>query len=331
MPEPHFDRPRDATYDLRGYLGAYIKNVTSHWLLQAPDANPAMLQMFRDRDLPPYRDLLAWSGEFAGKYLTSATQVLRLTGSQALRAYLEQVVNALVSLQAEDGYLGPWPKAHRLTGSAPNTDASGVTWDAWGHYHMVLGLLLWYDESGDSRALEAARRIGDLFVDRFLGDKSPRLVDTGSTEMNLAPAHTLCLLYKHTHDDRYLQLAEQVVGEFAAVGVGGAPLAGNYLAAGLAGVPFYQLPKPRWESIHPVLSLAELYYLTGQEQYRRAFESLWWSIVQYDRHNNGGFSSGEQAQGDPYHPGAIETCCTIAWMAMTVEMLRLTGTVCRSR
>ncbi len=53
-----------------------------------------------------------------------------------------------------------------------------------------------------------------------------------------------------------------------------------------------------------------------------AFEHFWWSIVKYDRHNNGGFASGEQAQGNPYHQGAIETCCTIAWVATTVEMLQ---------
>src|SRR5581483_8333263 len=148
---------------------------------------------------------------------------------------------------------------------------------------------------------------------------------TGSTEMNLAPVHGLCLLYRKTRDPRHLALAKQLVGEFAAVGPGGAPLAGDYLRAALAGKEFFQTPRPRWESLHPIMGLAELYHLTGDESYRTAFERLWWSICKLDRHNNGGFSSGEQAQGDPYHPGAIETCCTVAWLAMGIEMLRLTG------
>jgi hypothetical protein len=31
-----------------------------------------MLEMFRARDRPTDRDLLPWSGEFVGKYLTAA-------------------------------------------------------------------------------------------------------------------------------------------------------------------------------------------------------------------------------------------------------------------
>ncbi len=143
--------------------------------------------------------------------------------------------------------------------------------------------------------------------------------------MNLAPAHGLCLLYRRTGKKPYLDLARQLVGEFAAAGADGKPMAGDYLRRGLAGEPFYATPKPRWESLHPILALAELYRITGEAPYRTAFENLWWSIVEFDRHNNGGFSSGEQAQGNPYHRGAIETCCTIAWMAMSVEMLAMTG------
>ncbi|MBM3459573.1 MAG: hypothetical protein FJX77_13715, partial [Armatimonadetes bacterium] len=315
----------DARFHLQGWIGERLDGVTGQWLRVAPLANPAMLEMFRDRDRTPRRDLVPWAGEFAGKYLTGAVEVLRLTGDAGLRSVLEEFVRELLALQDDDGYLGPWPRAHRLTGWAPNAGRNGgATWDAWGHYHILLGLLHWHEEAGDPSGLAAAERIGDRFCDQFLG-RTPRLVDTGSTEMNLAPLHGLCLLYRRTGRERYLALARQLVEELAARDADGNPLAGDYLNTALAGREFYQGPKPRWESLHPIMGLAELYGITGDERYRRAFEQIWTSIQRLDRHNNGGFSSGEQAQGNPYHPGAIETCCTIAWMALSVEMLRLTG------
>ncbi len=319
-------RPEGLKVEPGGPLRSYLDAVTKNWLTPAPRANPAILAMFADRDRTPYRDLLPWSGEFAGKHLTGASLVYQATGDAALKATLKEFVDKLLPLQDLDGYLGPFARKHRLTGTAPNIQGKeGPTWDAWGHYHMMLGLLAWHDAAGDPAALVAAEKIGDLFCNRFLGAKSPRLVDTGSTEMNLAPAHALCLLYQKTRQQRHLDLARQIVEEFAAVGPDGKPMAGDYHRRGLAGEEFYKTPKPRWESLHPIQALAELARIDDDDDRRKAFANLWWSIARLDRHNNGGFSSGEQAQGDPYHQGAIETCCTIAWMALSVDMLKQSG------
>ncbi len=313
---PALDRAPGARFEMGGVVREYLDAITAEWLLKMPEANPAILAMFADRDRKPYRDLLPWSGEFAGKYLTGAVQVLRLTGDEALKASLARFVARLVALQDADGYLGPFPKESRLTGKAPNVD--GGTWDVWGHYHIMLGLLLWHEETGDPQALACAAKIGDLLCRTFLG-ADRRIVDTGEPDKNHAAVHSLCLLYRRTRAPRYLDLAREIVDEFGQAG------AGDYVRTALAGKEFFQCPKPRWESLHPIMGLAELYGLTGDADCRKAFEHIWWSIVKLDRHNNGGFSSGEQAQGNPYHQGAIETCCTVAWIAMSVEMLRLTG------
>ena len=308
-----------------GFMGDYLSGITEQWLLVAPKANPGMLEMFRDRDASPLRELVPWAGEFAGKYLTGAIQVLRVTNDPVLRVWLKEFVSTLISFQAADGYLGPWPKNCRLTNVARYINAKDrLTWDTWGHYHIMLGLVLWHAETQDREALACAARIADLLCRKYLGRKKPRLVDTGSTEMNLAPAHSLCILYRQTKNIRYLKLALQIVDEFTAQ-ANGKPLAGDYLRQALQGKEFFQTPKPRWESLHPIMALAELYWITGEDQYRQAFEQIWWSIVRLDRHNNGGFSSGEKATGNPFHLAAIESCCTIAWTAMSVEMLKLTG------
>ena len=308
-------RPDETRFDFTGELGRRLSAVTRQWLLPAPSANPRILEMFRERDLQPYAGQVPWAGEFAGKYLTHAVQILRLTGDPELRKHLEWFVGELVGLQAEDGYLGPWPEAWRLRPGAPTC---AEPWDAWGHYHVMLGLLLWHELTGDARALDCTRRMADLFCRRFLhGDE--RLHGTGSHEMNQAPVHTLAMLYRLTGEPDYLAMAQRIVEEFAL------PPAGDYYRQGLADVPFHETPKPRWESLHPIMGLVELYYATGEVDYRRAFENLWWSMLEGDRHNNGGFTSSEQATGNPYLQGAIETCCTVAWAAMSVEMLQLTG------
>ena len=351
------DRIRGTVYRFDGIVAEYLAAVTEQWVKPAPHANPAMLEMFRDRDRRPLRCMVPWAGEFAGKYLTHAVQIYRLTGDADLLEHLEPFVGQLIATQAEDGYLGPWPKAYRLTGRAPNVDRPAVrkqtetwnwekwnwepwanyltkpikgkignTWDTWGHYHVMLGLLLWHETTGDRRALACTRRIGDLLCRKFL-PAGRRMVETGSTEMNLAPAHSLAMLYAVTKEKRYLDLSLKIVDEFAAREDAGSAqsLAGDYLNAGLTNVPFYKTPRPRWESLHPIMALAELHRITASADYRTAFENLWWSMLETDRHNNGGFTSGEKAQGDPYHRAAIETCCTIAWIAMSVEMLKLTG------
>jgi DUF1680 family protein len=327
MPKAKLERQEGTEFSLEGHVAGYLKAVSERWLLQALHSNPGMLEMFRDRDRKPYRDMVSWAGWFAGKYLTGAVQVLRLTGNREVRRHLRWFVAELLSLQAEDGYLGPWPKEYRFSNRAPNAHQDkNLAWDTSGHYDIMLGLLLWYEETGDRAMLESVVRIADGICRKYLGKPEVRLVETGYSEMNLAPVHSLCLLYNKTKEPQYLRMARQIVDEeFAAVEPGGNHLAGNYLQAGLQGMHFYQTPKPRWESLHPMMAMAELYYITGEIDYRNAFEHFWWSILETDRHNNGGFSTGERAVGNPYAQGAVESCCTIAWIAYSVEMLRLTG------
>lgn len=132
-------------------------------------------------------------------------------------------------------------------------------------------------------------------------------------------SHALCLLYQETGEPRYLRMVREIEADWQT------PPAGDYVRQALANVPFYQTPKPRWESLHDIQAILSLYEITGDDSYRRAFEQIWHSIRAGDIHNTGGFSSGEQATGNPYDPGAIETCCTVAWMVLSVDMLRLTG------
>ena len=301
-----FDSLPQARFEFTGPVGERVHANLDNWLLRAPQANPGMLEMFRVRDRQPVPQPVPWAGEFVGKYLISAVQALRMCDDPRLRQQVSNVVAELIATQADDGYLGPFPKDIRLL----------KNWDLWGHYHAIQALVLWHEHSGDPAALTAARKAGDLVCNTYL-DTGKRVFDAGDSEMNMSILTAMALLHRVTGEPRYLRMAREVEQDWER--------AGDYLRAGLDGREYFQSPKPRWESLHDLQGLVEMWRITGEPKYRESFEHHWRSIRRWDRRNTGGFSSGEQATGNPYAPSAIETCCTVAWMAITVDYLRLTG------
>ncbi len=301
-----FDADPQFRFRFGGVVGQRVAANTSDWLIRMPAADPGLLAMFELRDRQPTPNLVPWAGEFVGKYLISAIQATRLDNDPKLLTTVSTVIRELLRRQAEDGYLGPFPQADRLL----------KNWDLWGHYHVMLALLMWHEQTGDAASLQACRKAADLVCATYL-DTGRRPREAGSSEMNLAIIHALGRLYRTTREERYLRMMRVIEEDWE--------LEGDYLRTALAGLEFYQTPKPRWESLPDLQGLLELYLITGDDRYRTALLHHWDSIRRLDRRNTGGFSSGEQATGTPYEPTAIETCCTIAWMALTVDVLRLTG------
>src|SRR5213594_2315727 len=293
-------------FQFTGPVGERVRANVDNWLLRAPQANPGMIEMFKVRDRQPAPQLVPWAGEFVGKYLISAVQALRMTDDPRLFRQVSNVVAAFIATQAEDGYLGPFPKEIRLL----------KNWDLWGHYHALIALLMWHQHTGEPAALAAARKAADLVCRTYL-DSGRRVFDAGDPEMNMTILTGMAMLYRLTGDPRYLRMAREVEKDWER--------AGDYLRAGLDGREFFQCPRPRWESLHDLQGLFELWRITGDAKYRDAFVHHWRSIRRWDRRNSGAFSSGEQATGNPYAPTAIETCCTVAWMTLTVDYLQLTG------
>jgi len=240
------DRIVGAKFQLKGFVGRRVRANVENWLIVAPENNPGLLEMFARRDSGTPPDLVPWAGEFVGKYLISGVQAMRMSEDPRLRQTLQGVVNRLVQLQADDGYLGPWPRGQRLRGHR----------DLWGHYHVMLGLMLWHEHTGDKQAATAAKQIARLVCDTCL-DTDFRVADAGSHEMNMGIIHSMTRIYRKNGNRRHLRMAEEVLKDFER--------AGDYYRTGLSGKEFHRTPKPRWESLHSLQGMVELYRVTGDE------------------------------------------------------------------
>ena len=143
-----------AAIQLRGWLGHRVALNEKNCLAQV-DLEPLLAGYRQKPGTHP------WIGEHLGKWMHAATLAWAYTGDESLRKKLDYAAEELIKSQEADGYLGTYTPDKRF-GLYPEAD-----WDVWSHKYCLMGLLTYYRFTGNTAALDACRKVGDLLIKTF--------------------------------------------------------------------------------------------------------------------------------------------------------------------
>ncbi len=308
-----FTLPAPSQVHLGGLLGDRFGRSERNRLLNVDEVE--LLAGFRHR---PGKQ--AWIGEHVGKWLHAASLAYANSGDKSLRAKLDRVVVELLKTQEADGYLGTYTPDKRF-GLYANAD-----WDVWVHKYDLLGLLAYYQFTGNKPALQSCRRMGDLLINTF-GSGRKSIISAG-THVGMASTSVMepiVLLYRATGDKRYLDFAKYIVASWEE------PNGPHIISSLLKYRAVNKVANGKaYEMLSNLNGLCELYRSTGEKQYLEAVQIAWEDIAKNRLYITGSGSSGEHWQDDFHLPNGeganiCETCVTVTWEQLNVQLLRLTG------
>lgn len=261
----------------------------------------------------------AWIGEHVGKWMHAATLAWANTGDPELRAKLDRVAAELISAQEPDGYLGTYVPEQRF-GLFKSAD-----WDVWSHKYCLIGLLTYYQYTGNEAALNAARRAADLLLATFPAKKSIIAAGTHKGMAATSVLEPIVLLYRLTGDARYLNFANYIVKSWDE------PNGPGILKTLLTIKHVNKVANGKaYEMLSNLVGLCELARVTGDRQMLQAALDAWQDIVDNRLYITGSSSEWENFQNDrelrnDMAAHICETCVTVTWIQLNLELLRLTG------
>ncbi|MFO7937295.1 MAG: glycoside hydrolase family 127 protein [Kiritimatiellia bacterium] len=311
--------PKDI--EVNGYLGKRLNEcfqnnlkTTDGLYLTAP---------FKSR-----KETRTWQTEFWGKWMHAAVPMYIYTEDTEFKANIDASVKDLLSTQRADGYIGNYTDAAQLNGP----------WDIWGRKYTMLGLLYYYDLTGDETVLKAACRVADHLMTQVGKDRKD-IYKVGNYHgmASCSVLEPILWLYKRTDKKDYLDFAGYIASQLEDP-EDSAKLISKALNNVDVGSRF---PHPKrwwsWENGHKAYEmmscyqgLLEYYMATGKEQYLNAAAATARNIIATEINAAGSGAAfecwyhGREQQTTPaFH--MMETCVTITWMRLCETLLRLTG------
>lgn len=297
-----------------GWVGDRVRNNSRNWLAHAPFSSSALFAGYRYRNLPAavhdtwFPDKCPFAAEFPGKLLVSICECLKLEPENEELWNAGRYLTDQLKQIGSDGYLGLFCKEERYIGHEGRRE-----WDVWGAYHILWGLLLWKDISGDQASEALMLRSADELCRFFLEEKHD-LTEGGELFANLSAGRIFFLLFEQYGRKIYWEMGMAFIRALESEGF-------DLLGSALKKQSFHHTvvggTTGRWELLHNIVMLGDLARITGDRRYDEALDFYWHDIFCNDVHNTGGYSSGEGSVGNPFSLGAVELCCSIMWADVT--------------
>jgi DUF1680 family protein len=309
-----YKAPEPGQVSMKGFLGNRME-VNREGRLKKHITEDMLLAGFRKRP-----GSHPWIGEHVGKWLHAATLASEnKPNDTALAKKIQQIANGLMDCQMEDGYLGTYTKQDRW--SPPSRNG----WDVWVHKYVLMGLLSYYRSTGDERALETCRRVGDLLIQTFGDDKRDILKSGTHTGMAATSIlEPMSLLYQYTGEKKYCQFCQYIIRRADA---------GPKILTNIEKTRTVQSVgnKKAYEMMSNYVGLVENWRATGYERGTNAAKLAWESITNENLFITGAPDAHEHFS-KPHtlitYNKCTETCVQVTWIQMNWQLLRATGEPC---
>lgn len=266
-----------------------------------------------------------WRCEYWGKIMRGACEIYKYTKSEKLYNTLEKATEDIIATAEESGRISTYSVENEFHG-----------WDMWGRKYVLLGLLHFYDIC---RSKEFKQKILDTmcahvdYILRFLGDGKIKITDTSEIWQSVNSCSILepiIRLYNITKNEKYLEFSRHIIDCGFAKECNLIELAYENKI-----IPAKYPVIKAYEIMSCFEGLIEYYRVTGVEKYRTAAENFVKALIDTEDTIIGClgckgeyFDNAAVTQANDEHSRHMqETCVTVTWMKLCLQMYRLTGEI----
>jgi DUF1680 family protein len=196
------------------------------------------------------------------------------------------------------------------------------------HKYDLYGLLAYYRVTGEERALNTAKKIGDLLCLTFGDNPGQRDIILSGTHVGMAATSVLdpmADLYRWTGEKKYLDFCKYLIRSYQH------PTGPRIIETLLKEKEVDKVANAKaYEMLSNLVGILKLYRLTGDEQLLKAAKFAFDDIISKRLYVSGTTSDHERfktdfdLQGDnDAHMG--EGCVTVTWIQFNMQLFAITG------